>query len=78
MKRFRCQDIGQKCGWVQSAATVGEMMPRIEEHARTAHGITVIPADLKAKIEAAIRDIPDRTPRPPAAPRAPSGTSPPH
>ncbi len=43
------------CGFETSAKTKEELMPKIVEHAKTAHGMTSIPDDMKKKVEGAIK-----------------------
>jgi predicted small metal-binding protein len=44
------------CSAVVEGKDVAEVMTKATEHAKTAHGMTVIPADVAAKVQAAIRD----------------------
>ncbi len=44
------------CGWEASASNVEELMQKIAEHAREAHGITEIPQDLVEKVKSAIKE----------------------
>ncbi|MBX8632203.1 MAG: DUF1059 domain-containing protein [Thermoplasmata archaeon] len=52
---FKCKDVGMNCGFETSAKTKEELMPKIVEHAKTAHGMTSIPDDMKKKVEGAIK-----------------------
>jgi len=52
---FKCKDIGMGCGFEASAPSKEELMPKIVEHAKTAHGITQIPPDLAKKVDGAIK-----------------------
>ncbi len=54
-KRFACRDIGLSCGFEARAETEKELMPKIAEHARQAHGMQDIDAATMAKIKAAIK-----------------------
>ena len=56
MPSFKCRDIGMNCGWEASASNVEELMQKIAEHAREAHGITEIPQDLVEKVKSAIKE----------------------
>ncbi len=56
-KKFKCADIGMKCGFEATANTTDELMPKIADHAKAAHGMTEIPKDILAKVQAAIKDI---------------------
>ena len=55
-KVIRCRDIGVDCDFEVRGETVQELLENCEEHARTAHGMDEIPAELVAKVKAAIRD----------------------
>ena len=54
--RFACKDIGMDCGFTAEAPTKGELMPKIAEHAMSAHGMETIPDDVMAKVNAAIKE----------------------
>lgn len=55
MPSFKCSDIGMKCGFETSAGSQDELMKRIAEHAREAHGMTTIPDDVLEQVKKAIR-----------------------
>lgn len=74
-KRFRCKDVGQKCGYVQTGDTPADLMPRIEEHMKAVHNLAPLPPDVRQRIEKAIFDLPPRRAGG-AAPTAPSAPSP--
>jgi predicted small metal-binding protein len=44
------------CNFVMEGKDVAEIMAKGAEHAKTAHGITTIPPDVAAKVQAAIKD----------------------
>jgi predicted small metal-binding protein len=56
-KKFKCADIGMKCGFETTADTTEQLMPKIANHAKTAHGMTSIPSDILAKVQAAIKEL---------------------
>lgn len=56
-KAIKCRDVGVDCDFEARANTVEELMKKIAEHAQSAHGMKEIPADLVAKVGAAIRDV---------------------
>jgi len=55
MPSFKCSDIGMPCKFEATAKTEPELMKKIAEHAKTAHQIDPIPADLLAKVKKAIK-----------------------
>jgi predicted small metal-binding protein len=55
MPSFKCADIGMPCRFETSAKTEPELLKKIAEHAKAAHGIDPVPPDLLAKIKKAIR-----------------------
>jgi len=55
-KSFKCADVGMNCGFQTTANTTEQLMPKIADHAKTAHGITQIPKELLAKVQAAIKE----------------------
>jgi predicted small metal-binding protein len=57
VKSFKCADIGMKCGYQETANTTEQLMPKIAAHAKNAHGMTEVPEEVMAKINAAIKDI---------------------
>ncbi len=59
-KRFRCKDLGWKCGYLQTAPTVTELMVKVEEHLRHFHALPVLPADLRQRAESVVYEVPPR------------------
>lgn len=55
-KVIRCRDVGVDCDFEARGQDVQEVLEKCEEHARSAHGMQEIPAELVAKVKAAIRD----------------------
>ena len=53
--KFACADIGMACGFKTEAKSKEELMPKIVEHAKTAHNITEITPDLEKKVEGVIK-----------------------
>jgi predicted small metal-binding protein len=56
-RKFKCADIGMKCGFEETANTVEQLMPKIAAHAKAAHGMTEIPKEILTKVQAAIRHV---------------------
>jgi len=55
-KVIRCRDVGVDCDFEARGQDVQEVLEKCTEHARLAHGMEEIPADLAVKVKAAIRD----------------------
>jgi predicted small metal-binding protein len=55
MPTFACKDLGMDCPFEAKAATEAELMKKIAEHAKSAHQIDPVPADLMAKIKKVIK-----------------------
>jgi len=55
-KTVNCRDVGVDCDFVAHGETEQEVLQQCAEHARTAHGMSEIPAELATKVRAAIRD----------------------
>lgn len=55
-KVLKCRDAGVDCDFEARGATVEEVMQKCAEHAKADHGMDEIPAELAAKVKAAIRD----------------------
>jgi predicted small metal-binding protein len=56
-KSMKCSDVGVACDFEATAPTEAELMEKLQEHARTAHGFKDIPPELVAKVKAAIKDV---------------------
>jgi len=56
-KLLLCRDVGVDCDAEIRAETEEELMRKIAEHAKTAHGMTTISPETAAKVKAAIRDV---------------------
>jgi len=55
-KVLRCGDLMPGCNTVIEGKDEAEVMAKGAEHAKTAHNMTAIPADVAAKVKAAIKD----------------------
>lgn len=55
-KILRCGDLMPGCNAVVEGKDVAEVMAKAQEHAKTAHGMTAIPPEVAAKVQAAIKD----------------------
>lgn len=56
-KSIKCMDVGVDCDFEARAENETELMKKVQEHARTAHGFKDIPPELVAKVKSAIRDV---------------------
>jgi len=55
-KILECGGLMPGCSFVAERKDMAEVMAKGAEHAKTAHGMTSIPPDLAAKVQAAIKD----------------------
>jgi len=55
-KVLHCGDLMPGCSAVLEGKDVAEVMAKGAEHAKKDHGIAAIPADMAAKVQAAIKD----------------------
>ena len=55
-RKMSCRDVGPDCDFVAHGESDKEVMGQVAEHARTAHGMVQVPAELAEKAKAAIRD----------------------
>lgn len=55
-KVVSCRDVGVDCDFVARGETEQDILRQTAEHARTAHNITEIRAELAEKVRGAIRD----------------------
>ena len=53
---IKCRDVGVDCDFVARGQNEQEVMNACAEHARTDHGMKEIPAELAAKVKAAIHE----------------------
>ena len=56
-KSIKCLDVGVQCDFEARAENEAELMKKVAEHARTAHGFKDIPPELVAKVKSAIRNV---------------------
>ncbi len=56
-KTFSCKDTGADCDFVAKGETEQDVLQQCAEHAKTAHKLSEIPAELVNKIRSAIRDV---------------------
>ena len=50
----KCRDVGVDCDFEARGQTEQEVMQKCADHARAEHGMKEIPADMAAKVKAAI------------------------
>jgi predicted small metal-binding protein len=55
-KIVSCRDVGVDCDFVARGETEQDLLQQAAEHARSAHNMTEIPAELADKVRGAIRD----------------------
>lgn len=55
-KKFECKDTGMQCEFSVEAESEEELMPKILEHAKSAHNIEQMDEPTKAKMRALIKD----------------------
>jgi predicted small metal-binding protein len=55
-KVLRCRDLGFDCDFVIRAGTEEEILKQAAEHAKAAHNMREIPAEVVTKVRAAIRE----------------------
>ena len=55
-KVVRCREVGVDCDFEARGQTEQEVLQKCAEHAKSAHGMDEIPADLAAKVQASIHD----------------------
>lgn len=55
-KIIRCADLMPGCNAVVEGKDAAEVMAKAAEHAKKDHGLTTIPPEMIAKVQAAIKD----------------------
>lgn len=56
--KFSCKATGLDCDFTAEAETIEELMPKIAEHGKQAHGMTEISDETMQKVKAAITEEP--------------------
>ena len=51
---FACRDLGFNCEWALRADSAEEVRARFRDHAKCAHAIDPIPAELSARLDSAV------------------------
>lgn len=51
---FECRSLGFPCEWALRAASKAEIVERVREHARCAHGMAELPSEMVPKVEASV------------------------
>jgi predicted small metal-binding protein len=54
---FSCSSLGNVCEWALFASNVDEVQRRFRDHARCAHGISPVPADLVERVAGATHPL---------------------
>jgi len=55
-KSISCKDVGMDCDFTAHAETMDELMRAAAAHAKEAHGLDSIPAEMMPAVQAAVRD----------------------
>ncbi len=53
--KFACADIGMECSFKADAKSKEELMPKIVDHAKTAHKMEEMAPDMQKKVDGAIK-----------------------
>ncbi len=56
--KFSCRKTGLDCDFTAKAETIEELMPKIAEHGKQAHGMAEISDETMQKVKAAITEEP--------------------
>jgi predicted small metal-binding protein len=51
-----CKDVGTDCDFVAQAETEDELLQKVAQHAKEAHGMTEVDADTLARVKSAIKE----------------------
>jgi predicted small metal-binding protein len=55
-KKMECRSVGLDCDFVARGENEDEIMHKVGEHAKAAHGMTEIPPDVAEKVRASIHE----------------------
>ncbi len=56
-KQLACADMGVNCDYKATGDTVQEVLQKAGEHAATVHGMTNMPPEMMAKVQAMVKDV---------------------
>jgi predicted small metal-binding protein len=56
-KELSCADMGVNCDFKATGDTLQEVLQKAGEHAASAHGITDMPPEMLAQVQAKVRDV---------------------
>jgi predicted small metal-binding protein len=57
MKEFTCGDVVPHCDFKASGDTEDEILGKVAEHAREAHGMDEVPDEVVTQVREKIRDV---------------------
>ena len=55
-KEIRCDDVVPGCGFTTQGASEDDVLAKVADHARVAHGVREVTPELLAKVKAAVRE----------------------
>ena len=55
-KTVHCRDVGFDCDGVVQAKTEAELLQKVAQHAKDAHGLRKVTAEVVAKVKSVIRE----------------------
>jgi predicted small metal-binding protein len=55
-KRVHCRDVGYDCDGVVEAESEKELLQKVAAHAKEAHGLHEVSAEIVAKVKSVIRE----------------------
>ena len=56
MKKVHCRDVGYDCDGIVQAETVNELLAKVAQHAKEAHGLEEVTEAVVAKVKSVIRE----------------------
>ncbi|GAC1352767.1 MAG: hypothetical protein NVS3B20_25360 [Polyangiales bacterium] len=56
-KQFACGDVVPGCKAEFKEESEGELMKKVADHAKTAHGMESVPAEIATKVKAKIKNV---------------------
>ena len=56
MQKVHCRDIGYDCEGVVQAETIDELLAKVAQHAKEAHGLEEVTEVVVAKVKSVIRE----------------------
>ena len=55
-KKVHCRDVGYDCDGIVQAETIDDLLVKVAQHAKEAHGLEEVTEEVAAKVKSVIRE----------------------